>query len=53
MSRVGRKRKTPSDWAREHPEELEVKKKPGVDGQPVSETLACKFCTTEPHMEQN
>jgi hypothetical protein len=45
--RVGRKRKTPTDWAREHPDELETKKKPGIDGEPASEALTCKFCATE------
>ena len=45
--RSGRKRKTPSDWAREHPNELETKKKPGPSGCDSSEVLICKFCAVE------
>ena len=39
--------KTPSDWAREHPNELETKKKPGPSGCDSSEVLICKFCAVE------
>ena len=43
----GRKRKTPLDWAREHPDELETKKMLGTDGNPFCEILTCKFCSVE------
>lgn len=43
-NKKGRKRKSPSDWAREH-EEVEVKKKM-VDGT-ESDSLTCKYCSFE------
>ena len=40
----GRRRKTPSDWAKEY-DELEVKRL--KSGDTVTETLTCKYCSFE------
>ena len=44
-ARLGRKRKSPKDWASEY-EDLEVKKKK-TSNEGDSETLVCKYCLFE------
>ncbi len=43
-SKIGRRRKTPGDWAKEHNElEVKIKKIEGTE----TETLTCKYCSLE------
>ena len=48
-SKHGRKRKTPVDWVRvrEHPDELETKKKGGTSASDCDDVLVCKYCAVE------
>ena len=42
----GRKRKTPADWARDHPDDLETKKKK-MPNDCNADVLTCKYCAVE------
>ena len=40
------KGKTPKDWAKDHPDDLESREKPTGHGKSV-EVLTCKYCSVE------
>lgn len=42
---LGRKRKMPRDWVRDHPNDLETRKK--QVGDKTKEVLTCKYCSVE------